>query len=287
MTTGRADRAASGIELVAFDLDGVLYRGKQVIPHAREGVKAVLDRGLLVRYVTNNATLSRAAVAARLASMGFPASQEQVLGSAAATAAWLQRHVPAGALVLALGEAGLIEELSAAGFEALHVREAPAQSTAAAVVVGLDRSLTYDSLAIAQHHILEGALFVATNTDATFPAEGRVLPGGGAVVAAVATAVGREPVVIGKPGSGMAEALLVTSGVAFENMLFVGDRLDTDIAFGKRAGMRTLFVLTGVHGRDDLASFDVIPDFIFEDLAGLGDLLDSIDKHEREGGWKP
>ncbi len=265
-----------GIRLVAFDLDGVLYRGKEVVPGAREGVQAVLDHGLQLQYVTNNATLHRSAIAARLDSMGFPATPEQVLGSAAATAAWLRGHIPAGSPVLAVGEPGLIQELSQAGFHAMHVRDAPEDGVAAAIVVGLDRSLTYDTLAVAQHHILHGALFVATNTDATFPAEGRLLPGGGAVVAAVATAAGVEPVVIGKPEPGMAEALRTLSGLSYEDMLFVGDRLDTDIAFGAAVGMRTLFVLSGVHGRHDIESFGVEPDFILESLAGLSRLLDEL-----------
>jgi len=217
-------------------------------------------------------------LAERLRSMGFPATEGQVLGSAAATAAWLQDHIPAGSLVLAVGESGLLRELEEAGFTARHATEAGEEEVAAAVAVGLDRGLTYESLAAAQHHILHGALFVATNTDNTFPAEGRVLPGGGAVVAAVAAAAGRQPTVIGKPGLGMAEALRHTTGVAYEDTLFVGDRLDTDIAFGAQVGMKTLLVLTGVHSAEHLDPQGVQPDFVLANLSGLGMLLDRLNR---------
>lgn len=268
---------AMGLRLVAFDLDGVLYRGPRVLSHAREGVQAVRERGLLVRYVTNNATLHRAAVAARLQEMGFSASVDEVIGSASATAAWLGGRIPLGSLVAVVGEAGLVQELSEAGFRTLRAEEgALADPPAAAVVVGLDRAFTYHGLAVAQHHLLSGALFVATNTDATYPAEGHLLPGAGSVVAAVATVASREPVVIGKPALGMAEALRLTSGVPFDQMLLVGDRLDTDIAFGERAGMHTALVLTGVHGRRDIDQLGVCPEFVLEDLSGLAAVLDAL-----------
>lgn len=277
--------ATPPLQLVAFDLDGVIYRGSEVLPGAAEALQAVMERGLILRFVTNNATLHRTAVAARLNGMGLPATPTQVLGSAAATAAWLQGHVPPGSRVLALGEAGLVQELREAGFHAQHVLphldlglpalsvgEGPVQ----AVAVGLDRALTYASLAAALQPILEGALFVATNLDTTFPVEGRLLPGGGSIVAAVAAAAGREPEVIGKPGLGMAEALARTTGVAYESMLLVGDRLDTDIEMGLRVGMRTALVLTGVTREADLARSERHPEFVLPNLLELPRLLDRL-----------
>ncbi len=269
-----AGRITHMLKLVAFDLDGVIYRGAQILPHALDAVFAIEERRLLLRYVTNNATMHRTTLAQQLQSMGIPVKDEQVLGSAAATATWLQGRFAAGSQVLALGESGLLEELREVGFAAQHVLDASGDAAPVAVVVGLDRALTYKSLAAAQHFIMQGALFVATNTDATFPAEGRLLPGGGSVVAAVAAASGVDPVVIGKPGLGMAEVLRSTTGVDYPEILFVGDRLDTDIAMGVRAGMKTLLVLTGVHTRKHLACSEVQPDFILDDLAELPLLLD-------------
>lgn len=265
----------SRIELVAFDLDGVLYRGRMVLPHAREAVQAVRNRNLYVRFVTNNSTLHRRMVTDRLRAMGFTAYEEEVLGSAAAAAAWLRARVEAGSLVVVVGESGLLEELSEAGFDVLHADQMTDDvCSAEAVVVGLDRKLTYSSLARAQWHIRRGALFVATNTDATFPAEDRLLPGAGSIVAAVATAAGSEPHVIGKPALAMAEVLTQSTRIAPERIVFVGDRVDTDIVFGKRAGMKTVLVLTGVHGRKDAEQLGVEPDAVIKNLAMLPRLLD-------------
>lgn len=155
---------------------------------------------------------------------------------------------------------------------------APASVAApAAVVAGLDRGFDYDSLAAAQDAILHGALFVATNTDATFPVEGAVRPGGGAIVAAVAVASGREPVVIGKPESRLAEALVDETGTSPDSILFVGDRLETDIEMARRAGMRSALVLTGVTKRSELGAEGLpAPDHVLESLDDLPALLDDL-----------
>jgi HAD superfamily hydrolase (TIGR01450 family) len=147
----------------------------------------------------------------------------------------------------------------------------------AAVAVGLDFGFDYETLAAAQEALLAGALFVATNTDATFPVEGRLLPGGGAIVAAVATASGREPVVIGKPETGLAERLVTEAGGRAGAILFVGDKLSTDIEMASRAGMRSALVLTGVTERSELdESGSARPDFVLETLEGLPSLLDTL-----------
>lgn len=168
--------------------------------------------------------------------------------------------------------------------EAAMIRalEALALDPPAAMVVGIDRTFCYDTLALAQAAVMAGALFVATNTDATFPIEGRLLPGGGSLVAAVATAGGRQPVVIGKPEQEMAHRLAESAGVAAEDVLFVGDRLDTDILWARRAGMRSALVYSGVTQPSDVArlegaeSVDELPDYIMDDLRGLPHLLDRL-----------
>ena len=143
--------------------------------------------------------------------------------------------------------------------------------------MGLDFEFDYETLAAAQAALLAGALFVATNTDATFPVEGRLLPGGGAIVAAVATASGREPVVMGKPEMGMADRLLAEVGGRPATILFVGDKLSTDILMASRAGMRSALMLTGVTERSELDKpGSVRPDFVLETLEGLPSLLDTL-----------
>jgi len=284
------------LKLVAFDLDGVLYRGGQVLPGVPEALDYLQERGLQIRFVTNNSTMHRSSVAKKLQDLGLPAHSDQVVGSAYATARYLAGRLPPYSSVLYLGEEGLGRELCEAGFEAVHVPvtreemhayEAQAEATPgsqdaavlrspkavvsspAAVVVGLDRFFTYWGVAAAQHAVLSGALFVATNTDVTIPMENRLFPGGGSMVAAVAACTSREPFVVGKPGLAMAEVLAAASGVDPGQTLFVGDRLDTDIAFGLAAGMVTALVLTGVATRDDLEGSSAVPHYVLENLHDL------------------
>ncbi len=268
------------LRMVAFDIDGVIHRGTTLLPGAREALEDVLARGLLLRYVTNNSTQHRSAVAARLASFGLPAHAEIILTSGAATANWLRQRLDPGSPVLVVGGEGLAQELAEVGLAprlAAGVSPAQARDGFRAVVVGLDRSFTYDSLASAQQALLHGALFVATNTDATFPADDGFLPGGGAIVAAVATAAGRQPVVVGKPQVELARILAEPSGLAPREILFVGDRLDTDIEWARQADMRSVLVLTGVARRADLEDpCAPRPDYVLDDLGGLPPLLDSL-----------
>ena len=149
-----------------------------------------------------------------------------------------------------------------------------------AVVVGMDRSIDFTSLSIAQRAIRQGAQFVATNRDATFPTPDGEVPGAGAIVAAVATAAESEPVLMGKPGLGLAEVLADTTGVPAENTFFVGDRIGTDIVMGNKAGMVTALVLTGVTAAEELAegwpSAEERPDHVLADLSGLSGVLDVL-----------
>lgn len=309
------------LRMVAFDIDGVVHRGATLLPGALEALADVLRRGLILRYVTNNSAQHRSAVAARLAGFGLPAELEYILTSGAATADWLRERLEPKSRVMVMGGEGLVRELSEVGLDARHAAVLPAaaaDATAArtkadateappqrpdsvqaeaammraleslaldppaAMVVGIDRTFCYETLALAQAAVMAGALFVATNTDATFPVEGRLLPGAGSLVAAVATAGGRQPVVIGKPEQEMAHRLAESAGVAPEGVLFVGDRLDTDILWARRAGMRSVLVYSGVTRRSDVArleaaeSVEELPDFIMDDLRGLPRLLDQL-----------
>jgi phosphoglycolate/pyridoxal phosphate phosphatase family enzyme len=279
------------LRMVAFDIDGVVVRGGAVLPGARQALEEVTRRGLLLRFVTNNSTRHRSEIAQRLAGLGLPVTADLVLTSAAATARWLSSEADPGAVVLVVGGAGLVRELAEVGLDSVPVREwvaarkrvgGPTGSAAtagppAAVVVGLDREFDYDALTAAQQAILAGALFVATNTDATFPVEGAVLPGGGAIVAAVATATGREPVVIGKPEPRLAQALVEAVGASPRSILFIGDRLETDIEMARRAGMRSALVLTGVTKGSDLGGPGApMPDHVLETLEELPGLLDNL-----------
>jgi phosphoglycolate/pyridoxal phosphate phosphatase family enzyme len=280
-TAGAAGPAGTGgvLRLVALDLDGVVWRGGQLLPGAREALMDVLDRGLDLRYVSNNSTAHREAVSERLAAAGLPAGAERVLTSGFACGRWLREHLAEGSRVMVLGEEGMLRELREAGFDARHASEGTPPP--AALVVGMDRSFTYETLSAAQAAVRAGALYVATNKDATFPTAAGLVPGAGAIVAAVSAAAEREPVLVGKPGLALAEVLATVSGIPASETLFVGDRLTTDVAMAKEAGMLAALVLTGVTTEEDLWRAEitrewVLPDHVLqslEDLPGLLELL--------------
>ncbi len=274
------------LRLVAFDLDGVVWRGQEILPAAPKALADVVRRGLDLRYVSNNATAHREAVSQRLAAAGLPAGVDRVLTSAFVAAWWLKEHLSPGTRVMVLGEEGLRREIEEAGLAPYFAREAkPDDPVPAAVVVGMDRSFCYDTLAAAQAAIKGGALFVATNRDATFPVPGGLKPGAGAVVAAVAAAAEQEPLLMGKPAPTLAETLAAVTGVPGAQSLLVGDRLSTDIAMGAEAGMVTALVLTGVSTESDVKEAAAtgstpLPDHVLRDLRELPALLD----HLRAGG---
>jgi phosphoglycolate/pyridoxal phosphate phosphatase family enzyme len=272
--------------LVALDLDGVVWRGNEVFPGVREALEDALSRGLDLRYVSNNSAAHREAVSDRLAAAGLPAGVDRVLTSGFVCGAWLRTRLKEGCLVLVVGEAGLVRELREAGFAAFHVTETPGPAVGAgepaAVVVGMDRTFNYKTLAAAQAAIRAGALYVATNGDVTFPTANGLLPGAGALVAAVSAAAEREPVLVGKPSMTLAETLAAVTGVPAGETLFVGDRLSTDIAMAKAAGMMAALTLTGVTTNEDLWRAEitgewVLPDHVLDSLADLPGLLDRLD----------
>lgn len=257
------------LRLVIFDLDGVIYRGEEPMPYAAETVQRLRAEGKLVRFLTNNSALTREAYVRRLTQMGIPCEEEDFMTSAYATALYLQSQGAAGKRVFIVGEEGIHEELQRIG---MRVVEDPEQEGADYVVAGIDRRFTYDKLRRAHYAIWHGACFIATNRDATYPAAGgRIVPGGGAIVAAIATCTGVEPLVIGKPNTYSMEMLLQRCGVSPQEGVLVGDRLDTDVLVGKRAGLHTVLVLTGVTDEQALraAPMEMQPERVIRTLAEL------------------
>lgn len=240
----------------ALDLDGVIWRGAEPIPGAAEAVAALRGAGCAVAFVTNSAQRTPAQVAAKLAEHGIPDAEPLVVTAAMAAATMV---VP-GERVLAVGSDGLLDALRARGVE--MVDDGPAD----AVVVGITTTFDYDAIRRAMEAIRAGARFVATNTDATFPAAGgTLLPGNGALVAAIATAAGVEPAVAGKPHPPI--ATLVGDRLGPDGIM-VGDRPETDGRFAAAVGYDFALVLTGVVGADDLP-VEPTPRFVAVDLASL------------------
>lgn len=225
---------------VLSDLDGVVYAGPSAIPGATEALEKLADLGVALAYITNNASRSSAEVAAHLRELGAPATAEQVFGSALAGAELLAGQVREGATVLVTGSAVLAGHVAELGMVPVRT----ADPIPDAVIQGFEPTLGWKDLAEAAYAVAGGALWVATNTDMSIPQARGIAPGNGSLVAAVSAATGKVPIVAGKPEAQLFRTAASHLGV--ENALVVGDRLDTDILGGNRAGMATALVLTGV-----------------------------------------
>jgi 4-nitrophenyl phosphatase len=206
-----------------------------------------------VRFATNNSMATRTAYVERLAGMGIRATADEIVTSTSATVEHLRRHAPEVRSVLAVGADGMEAELGDAGLDVTMAADGvapdsggPLGRTFDAVVVGLDPSLDYARLATAMAAVGGGARLIATNADARYPTPAGFLPGAGAIVAAVATATGVTPEVIGKPAPAMFRSILEAAGVAAGETVVVGDNPDADVAGAHRAGCAAILVLTGV-----------------------------------------
>jgi 4-nitrophenyl phosphatase len=262
-------------QVYVFDLDGVLYLGDTPIPYAAEAVNRLRDASKQVYFLTNNSGRTRADYTQKLAEVnGLDIPENTIFTSAYATALYLKQRGAAGRSVFVIGEPGLAAELAASGgLVPITEPDSVDIHDVDYVVVGIDRNFTYDKLRFAHAAIMRGhAQFIATNRDSTFPMETGEIPGGGSLVAALATATGREPITIGKPETHAYEAILADAKVTAADSVMVGDRLDTDIAVGNRSGAYTVLVLTGVTPLDKAHSAppDWRPDQIIGDLRELG-----------------
>ena len=241
------------VRLVIFDLDGVVYRGDEPIPGARELVAWLHQTGVAVRFATNNSMVTRSGYVERLAGMGIPTAIEEVVTSTSATVEHLRRHAPDVRSVLAIGADGMHTELLDAGLDVVMADGAAAERPGAslsrgfdAVIVGLDPKVDYRRLSAAMSAVASGARLIATNADARYPTAAGFLPGAGAIVAALATATGVTPEVIGKPAPAMFSATVEASGIPASESVVVGDNPDADVVGAHRAGCAAILVLTGV-----------------------------------------
>ncbi|MGC9393809.1 MAG: HAD-IIA family hydrolase [Anaerolineae bacterium] len=248
---------------VICDMDGVLWRGETPLPGLHDFFALLESQSIGYVLATNNASKTPEQYVEKLARMGIETSTDHVLNSATAAADYLATQAAPGTPVYAIGGPGTREALRLHGFVLTEGDHADY------VVVGWDRELTWKKLATATLCIRGGAGFIATNPDRTFPMEDGLVPGNGAQVAALMTATDVTPVIAGKPGPLLYEGALARMGVAPEETLVVGDRLDTDILGGLRLGMPTALVLSGITHLDELTASPIHPDIIFDDLAAL------------------
>ncbi len=255
---------ADHYEALLLDLDGTVFAGKEPTHGARETLDA-LDLPQI--FVTNNASRRPNEVAAHLNSMGFSATEDQVVTSAQTAARLLSEHVEPGSRALVLGTDGLAQEVREVGVGVAR----SADDRPAAVIQGFSPDTNWSTLSEAALAIRAGALWIATNTDAPLPSERGLLVGNGSLVAAVANATGAEPLVAGKPAAPLMADAMKRSGVT--NSLVVGDRLDTDIQGAHSVGLDSALVLTGVSTPKDLllAPPEQRPSHVIDDLTGLLD----------------
>jgi len=241
----------------AFDLDGTIYLGEHLLPGARRTVETLRRLGSHIVFLSNKPLQTRADYAAKLTRLGIPVSAEDVINSSWVLTQWLLAEAP-GATLFVIGEEPLIDELRSAGF---RLTDHP--DGVEFVVASFDRSFNYRKLQVAFDALQSGTRFVATNADRYCPTPRGGLPDAGAVIGALEGCTGRSvEVVVGKPSVITARALLDRLGLAAEDCIIVGDRLETDIQMGKNAGMATAIVLTGVTTSETLAASDIQPDFV-------------------------
>lgn len=265
------------IKHVVMDMDGVVYRGDTPLPGAIETLNALQDRGIKVTYLTNNASRHREELAAKMVRLGVPCTVDQMWGSAYTTARYLASEAPE-ARIFAVGTRSMVREFEEAGLQVM-----PTHEQVTHVVVGLDWGLTYDKLRQAHYAICNGASFIATNLDPTFPdSPTTTSPGGGSIVAVLRTSTGVEPLVMGKPQTLGIAQIAAAWGVTAADMAAVGDRLDTDIASAKGFGCLAILVLTGVTSRDEAERATDLdkPDVILDDLTELLPVLERGGRQE-------
>jgi 4-nitrophenyl phosphatase len=257
-------RSAPRPSLVIFDLDGVVYRGQEPIAGATALVAELRRTGGQVRFATNNSMATRLAYVERLTAQGITVTIDEIVTSTWATIQHLRTHEPAIQHLVALGAEGMLSELRGAGYEAVHAASAapedwfgaPLAERYDALIAGLDPAIDYRSLGIASAALRGGARFMATNVDLRYPTPSGFVPGAGAIIAALQTTSGVEPLVIGKPEPAMFQATLEEAGVAAAEALVIGDNPDSDIVAAHRAGIPSLLVLTGIADASQAANLE-------------------------------
>ena len=283
--------------IAIFDMDGVLYRGAQVLPYAREALDRLRKATWDVFFATNNSTATRLDYVRRLQQLGLGGDLDHVVTSGYATAHYLERRVPKPKDVLVIGADGLRQEIRAVGIgvrdaDALPGFDPPPDAAADGVdpgamrrylvslhlppacdtvVVGLDLHLTYAKIAEAQRAILAGADFVCSNRDRAYPVEGRLLPGAGTIVAAIEVATGAKALCIGKPEPFLFQEAIRRAGKQDGRVVVVGDSTDYDMVAAHRVGATGVLITTGLTEKDALkeASGDAVPDRVIGSLEEL------------------
>jgi 4-nitrophenyl phosphatase len=268
------------IRNLILDLDGVLWRGDDPIVPLPPLFDQFAALGICTVMATNNASKTPEQYLEKFDRQGVTLEPWQIVTSAETTGNYLADHYPPGSRAFVLGAAGLVEALQQRGFVIVNepglaydgqspAHLVAAQGSADIVVVGFTPWATYTDFALATWHIRQGAAFIGSNPDVTFPSEIGPLPGAGALLALVQAATDVRPRIIGKPGTPMFREALRRLGGTRRDTVMVGDRLSTDIAGARKARLVSALLLSGVTSRARAESSRVRPDFIFENIADM------------------
>jgi len=255
-----------------IDMDGVLYRGTEVITGADTFIQQLRAREIPFRLLTNNSQRTRRDVVAKLNRMGIEVEEEHIFTSAMATARFLARQTPGGTAFV-IGEGGLLTALHQNGYAV--VDHEPDY-----VVVGEGRTFNLELVEAAVRMILGGAKLVATNLDPNCPTQNGLRPGCGAMVAMLETATGVKAFSVGKPSPVMMRAARKELGLATDETTIIGDTMETDILGGAQLGFHTVLVLSGGTRPADLQRYAYGPDIVVDSLAQFSELLEKAD-------WRP
>lgn len=253
-----------------IDMDGVIYRGNELIPGADAFIAELQHRQIPFLFLTNNSQRTRRDVVTRLARMGIAVEERHVFTCAMATARFLARQ-KAGGTAYVIGEGGLLHALHRNGFSIVD-------QDADYVVVGEGRSVTLEMLEVATRLILAGAKLIATNLDPNCPTKAGLRPGAGATIAFLETATGVRALNIGKPSPLMMRAARKELKLAACETFMIGDTMETDVLGGVQMGYHTILALSGGTRRDDLNRFAYQPDLIVDSVADLLPRIDSLDR---------
>ncbi|MBI5566936.1 MAG: HAD-IIA family hydrolase [Chloroflexi bacterium] len=256
------------------DMDGVLWRGHEPLPGLPEFFRFLRSENVRFVCATNNASTLAARLAERLQGWGTDVTPDEIVTSSTATADYLATVLPQGSCLYVIGMEGLRAPLRDRGFELADrdgaaAAEVAAAANIAAVVVGIDWNVTYNQFKQAALLIRQGAKFIGTNGDRTFPTPEGIVPGNGSLLALIETATDVKPTVIGKPEPVLYEMSLKRMNARPDQTLVLGDRLETDILGAVRLNLKSALVLSGIATRADLARSDYQPDWVFDDISDL------------------
>lgn len=257
----RGDR----IDALVCDLDGVVYRGSTGIPGVPEAIDRFRRAGVKIVFCTNNSRPTLDEYVERLSGFGVSTVPDDIVTSAVVTGEVVAARGFGGAKAIVVGGDGIREALRKAG---VTVVDDPEERSADLVVVGVDPAFTYEAMKRASMAVRAGAKLIATNDDATFPASDGLWPGAGSILASIETASGARAEVMGKPHPSMMEVVARRLDGA-RSVAIVGDRAETDLAAGAARGWKTILVLSGVVGRDEVDDVTPVPDLVVDSLADL------------------